>query len=358
MHFKTVSIKEVRKETADCVSIAFDIPSDLKDFFTHHQGQYITIKSLISGQSVRRCYSICSSPLENELRIAIKKVPNGLFSTYANEVLKKGDAVELTAPSGKFYSQLDATKENNYMAFAAGSGITPIISIIKTTLATEKKSSFTLIYGNRNRYSIIFKDAVEALKNKYLDRFRIVYVLSREKTDTEINSGRIDADKCKTIFGSTIAPTKISKYFLCGPEAMVFAIKNYLEQLGVDKNKILFELFTSAKGNSNKTGITSSSIGYVSDTSKVSVKLDGVSTEFDLPFNGPSILNMALLLGIELPFACKAGVCCTCKAKLLEGEVSMDTVYGLEPEEIDQGYILTCQSHPITKKIAVDFDSR
>ncbi|MBY0482226.1 MAG: phenylacetate-CoA oxygenase/reductase subunit PaaK [Chitinophagaceae bacterium] len=357
MHFKTVSIKDVRKETADCVSVAFDIPSDLKDFFTYRQGQYITIKLLIAGQSVRRCYSICSSPLENELRIAIKKVTNGVFSTYANEVFKKGDTVEMAAPSGKFYSQLDAANENNYMAFAAGSGITPIISIIKTTLATEKKSSFTLIFGNRNRYSIIFKDALEALKNKYLHRFRIVYILSREKTDTEINSGRIDANKCRIIFGSTLAPTKISKYFLCGPEAMIFEIKNYLEQLGVEKKKILFELFTSAKANSKTTVSATSSVGNPSNTSKVSVKLDGISSEFDLHFDGPSILNKALLLGIELPFACKAGVCCTCKAKLLEGEVSMDAVYGLEPEEIDQGYILTCQSHPLTKKIVVDFDS-
>ncbi len=358
IHFKKVFIKDVRIETSDCVSIAFDIPANLTDYFAYKHGQYLTVKCIIEGQSVQRCYSICSSPYENELRIAIKKVTNGIFSTYATEVLKKGDAVELTAPLGKFTSELDCTKENNYISFATGSGITPIISIIKATLNTEKKSHFTLIYGNRSRYSIIFKEALEELKNKYLDRFRIVYILSREKTDTDINSGRIDANKCAIIFGNTIRPTRISKYFLCGPEEMIFSIKNYLEQLGVEKNKIFFELFSSVTNTSKQSNTVASSNKNFSDSSKIYLKLDGISTDFDLPFSGPSILNMAISLGIELPFACKAGVCCTCKAKLLEGEVSMDAVYGLEPEEIDQGYILTCQSHPITKKIVIDFDIR
>lgn len=357
MHFEKIRISDIRKETADCVSISFDIPAALKDYFSFKQGQYLTLKKEINGVSIRRSYSICSSPLDNELRIAVKKTPHGIFSTYANEVLKIGDEIELMPPAGKFYTELNPSNENNYVAITAGSGITPILSIIKTTLLTEPKSSFTLVFGNRNRYSILFKEELESLKNKYLARFRIIYILSREKTETDINFGRIDESKCKALFDKIIDPAKTSAFFLCGPEEMVFTVKTFLEEIGVKKNKIHFELFTTA----NKSSILKPIINLGQGTlvkSKIIVTLDSITFQFDLAFNGESILNAALAHGVDVPFACKAGVCCTCKAKLIEGEVEMDVVYGLEPYEIDQGFILTCQSHPRTEKVVIDFDSR
>ena len=351
--FYKLRVKEIRKETADCVSILFDIPESLKQIFSFKQGQYITIKKDWNGASIRRNYSICSSPLDHELRIAVKKITNGIFSSYANDDLQKGEELELMPPTGKFFTELSPEHENHYVAFAAGSGITPILSIIKTTLQTESNSSFTLVYGNRNRYSILFKEALEALKNKYLDRFRIIYILSREKTDSEIHFGRIDEFKCQKILNSTIDPQKINAYFLCGPEEMIFSVKSYLTSIGIHESKIHFELF-------NVTN--TKPIAYVSSAadeklnSKITVMQDGRSFDFVLPYHGNSILNAAMATGAELPFACKKGVCCTCKAKLVEGEVEMDRVYGLEPDEIDQGFILTCQAHPRSEKIVVDFD--
>ncbi len=355
LHFHKLRVKEIRKETADCVSILFDIPASLEQLFSFKQGQYITIKKDLNGASIRRNYSICSSPLDHELRIAVKKIPNGIFSSYANDFLQKGEELELMPPTGKFFTELSSENENNYVAFAAGSGITPILSIIKTTLQTESKSSFTLVYGNRNRYSILFKEALEALKNKYLDRFRIIYILSREKTDSEIHFGRIDEHKCEKILNSTINPKKINAYFLCGPEEMIFSVKSYLTSIGIKDSKIHFELFNSnTSGQNIKTTIANAKDAEAN--SKITVKQDGRSFDFMLPYHGNSILNAAMATGADLPFACKKGVCCTCKAKLVEGEVEMDRVYGLEPDEIDQGYILTCQAHPRSEKIVVDFD--
>jgi ring-1,2-phenylacetyl-CoA epoxidase subunit PaaE len=355
LQFNKLKVKDIRKETIDCVSISFEIPKELENIYSFTQGQYITIKKELNGELIRRNYSICSSPLDHELRIAVKKIPNGLFSNYANEIMQIGDELEIMPPIGKFYTALSANNENSYLAFAAGSGITPILSIIKTTLQTESNSSFTLVYGNKNRYSILFKEALDDLKNKYLDRLRIIYILSREKTDSEINFGRIDEAKCKKIFESTIHPKNIQAFFLCGPEEMIFSIKSFLERIGIDRHKIHFELF-NIKGNQQTS---TDSIAEPLDSrsfSNITIKQDGRSFNFLLSYNGNNILNAAMATGADLPFACKKGVCCTCKAKLLEGEVEMDRVYGLEPDEIDQGYILTCQSHPRSEKLVVDFD--
>jgi ring-1,2-phenylacetyl-CoA epoxidase subunit PaaE len=355
LQFYRLTVKEIRKETVDCVSIAFSIPKELEKLYSFTQGQYITIKKELNNESIRRNYSICSSPLDQELRIAVKKISNGLFSNFANNVLKVGDQLEIIPPAGKFNTQLSVNNENNYMAFAAGSGITPILSIIKTTLQTEPKSCFTLVYGNKNRYSIIFKEALEALKNKYLDRFRIIHILSREKTDSDIHFGRIDEAKCKKIFESTIHPQNIQAFFLCGPEEMIFPIQSYLEKIGINKQRIHFELFNIKA--TQQTKITILSQPQDSSTlSNITIQQDGRSFHFMLSYQGNNILNAALATGADLPFACKKGVCCTCKAKLVSGEVEMDRVYGLEQDEIDQGYILTCQSHPRSEKVIVDFD--
>ena len=323
--------------------------------FAYKQGQYLTLKTTIHGEEVRRSYSICSSPLDNELRVAIKKVEQGIFSTYANEALKKGDILDAMPPIGKFFTELDPQQSKEYVGFASGSGITPLLSIIKTTLRTELKSTFTLVYGNRNRHSIIFKEELEGLKNLYMDRFRIVYILSREKTDAAINFGRIDAEKCDAIFAKTIDVSKTAAFFLCGPEEMIFSVKNQLEASGVEKKKIHFELFTTA-GLKKSLVVNRESLVDKEHKSRITVKLDGIAFDFDLGFDGDAILDAALKNGADLPYACKGGVCCTCRAKLVEGEVDMDVNYGLEPEEIEQGFILTCQSHPRTEKVVVDFD--
>ncbi len=355
LQFNTLKVKEIHKEIADCVSIVFDIPKSLAAQYAFKQGQYITIKKDFNGESIRRNYSICSSPFDQELRIAIKKIPNGIFSSYANNFLQKGDVLEVLPPTGKFFSELSFANINNYIAFAAGSGITPILSIIKTTLQTEPNSSFTLVYGNRNRYSILFKEVLEALKNKYLDRFRIIYILSREKTESDLHFGRIDEEKCQKIFKSTVDPKSISAFFLCGPEEMIFSVKSFLMKMGIDDHKIHFELFNISTSHQNKTPSIQTSIENDANSS-ITLKQDGRSFDFILPYQGKSILDAAIAIGADLPFACKKGVCCTCKAKLLEGEVEMDRVYGLEPDEIDQGYILTCQAHPRSEQIVVDFD--
>jgi ring-1,2-phenylacetyl-CoA epoxidase subunit PaaE len=359
IHFHSLRIKDVRQETPECVSVAFEIPDNLKNDFTFSQGQSLTMRTFIDGGEVRRTYSICTSPLDNEWRVAIKKVDRGIFSSFANEKLKKGDFLEVMPPIGKFYTELNPSNHKKYVAFAAGSGITPVLSLIKTTLATEPHSSFTLVYGNRNRSSIIFFEELEGLKNKYMQRFNLLHVLSREQTDTPVNSGRIDKDKLAEL-SRVIDYSHTDEFFLCGPEEMIFSVKDFLEREGVNKKKIHFELFTTP-GQQSAAGSWQPAVTDQPDLSgpqsKVTVKLDGRAFDFDLPFNSTtSILDAALKQGADLPFACKGGVCCTCKAKLLEGRVNMDVHWGLEDEEVEQGYILTCQSHPITEKVVIDFD--
>ncbi|MEP7318516.1 MAG: 1,2-phenylacetyl-CoA epoxidase subunit PaaE [Panacibacter sp.] len=354
LHFEKVTVKQVKKETADCVSIVFDIPETLQEKFRYKQGQHLTMRAFINDEEVRRSYSLCSSPLHNEWRVAVKKVDGGLFSTYANSALKTGDTLELMEPMGHFFTELDATSKKSYVAIASGSGITPILSIIKTVLITEPESEFTLVYGNRNRSSVIFKEELEALKNKYINRFRIVYVLSRERTDAEINHGRIDAKKCAVLFNKIVSINS-DEFFICGPEEMIFTVKDFLEQNGVEKKKIHFELFSSG-GIVQRKAKSEQEHESTERKSSITVKLDGVTFDFQVPFNGNAILDEALKNGADLPYSCKGGVCCTCKARLLEGEVDMDVSYGLEAEEIDEGFILACQAHPKTEKVVIDFD--
>jgi ring-1,2-phenylacetyl-CoA epoxidase subunit PaaE len=357
IHFHSLRIKEVRQETPDCVSVAFDIPDELINDFQFNQGQSLTMRTRLNGEEVRRTYSICSCPLDEEWRVAIKKVEGGLFSTFANEQLKKGDILEVMPPVGSFYTELAATNKKKYLAFAAGSGITPVLSLIKTTLFKEPKSSFTLVYGNRSRDSIIFFEELEGLKNKYMDRFNLVHILSREITDTPLNAGRIDNKKLEEL-NKLVNYKTIDEFFICGPEQMIFCVKDFLDQTGIDKKKIHFELFTTP-GQIAKTSFTTNTrqSSNSQTSSHVQIKLDGRSTELNIDFDsGVTILDAALKQGVDLPFACKGGVCCTCKARLLEGEVEMDVHWGLEEEEIQQGYILTCQSHPKTVNVIVDFD--
>lgn len=355
IHFQKLVAKEVRKETADCVSVLFEIPEPIRKEFAFRQGQSLTMRTFLNGGEVRRTYSICSSPLDGEWRVAIKKQEGGLFSGFANEKLKAGDILEVMPPVGKFYTELDPLTRKNYVAFAAGSGITPVISIIKTTLRTEPQSQFTLVYGNRNKNSIIFKEELEGLKDKFIDRFRIVHILSRERTDAPINSGRIDLSKLNEL-NKLINYRAVDDFFICGPEEMIFCVQDFLESNGVLKKNIHFELFTTPgeeKGTKRKVQANKKEEG---PRSKITVKLDGLSFDFELGMNDEPILDAALKQGADLPFACKGGVCCTCKARLINGEVDMEVHWGLEEEEIEQGYILTCQSHPKTETVVIDFD--
>jgi ring-1,2-phenylacetyl-CoA epoxidase subunit PaaE len=355
IHFHPVKIKEVRKETPDCISVLFEMPDELKEAFAFSQGQSLTMRTFLNGEEVRRTYSICSSPLDNEWRVAIKKVEGGIFSGFANDQLNKGDLLDVMPPVGKFYTELNPTNKKNYLAFAAGSGITPVVSIIKTTLVTEPQSAFTLVYGNRHRGSIIFFEELEGLKNKFPQRFNFINILSREGTDAPINSGRINLDKL-TELNKLIRYTEMDEFFICGPEEMIFCVKEFLEQKGVEQKKIHFELFTTP-GQKLKLEPGYQAPDDEGPKSKITVKLDGRSFDFDLSMNSETvILDAALKQGADLPFACKGGVCCTCKARLMEGEVVMDVHWGLEHEEIEQGYILTCQSHPKTERVVVDFD--
>ena len=354
IHFHPLRIKEIKKETAECVSVKFEIPEELKEAFQYKQGQSLTMRKLINGEEVRRTYSLCSTPLDNEWKVAIKKVEDGLFSSFANDQLKPGDTLEIMEPVGKFYTELNPTNKKNYLAFAAGSGITPVISIIKTTLRSEPQSHFTLVYGNRSRSSIIFFEELEGLKNKFIDRFNFINILSRERTETPLNFGRINEEKLIEL-NKIIGFNGMNEVFICGPEEMIFRVKDFLLNNGMSEKKIHFELFTSS---TPKSKIKRQNLKVESGPqSLITIKLDGRSFDFNLSLNSDTpILDAALKQGADLPFACKGGMCCTCKAKLLEGEIEMDVHWGLEHEEIEQGYILTCQSHPKTEKVTIDFD--
>ncbi len=356
-HFHALQITDIRPETPECISIAFQVPDALIQEYQFTQGQNVTLRTTLEGEELRRSYSICSSPADHELRVAVKKAEFGKFSTWANNTLKKGDLLDVLPPTGTFYTDLNPAHKKNYIAFVAGSGITPVISIIKTTLAIEPGSSFTLVYGNRNRANIIFKEQLEALKNRYMHRFSLHHILSREKTEAGIYHGRINTEKCKALGEKLINIHDAGDIFLCGPEAMIFDIKNWLEQEGIDKKKIHFELFSTPE-QKFRTGNQPSAVktGAGGKVSRITVRLDGVSFDFDLAFNGEPVLDAALKQGADLPYACKGGVCSTCKARLLEGKVDMDTNYALEEDEVNAGYILTCQSHPRSEKIMVDFD--
>ena len=354
-HFRKLVIKDIRKETSDCVSILFDVPEEWKLEFQFQAGQNLIIRFQDNGEEIRRSYSICSSPLDNELRVAVKKVPAGKFSGHANMHLKKGDVLDVLPPSGRFSPHLSPEQKKNYLAFAAGSGITPVLSIIKTTLAVEPQSSFTLIYGNQSRNTIIFKEALEALKNKYLDRFSLYHILSREKTDSPLNEGRINEEKCRAL-SRVIRLLEADEYFICGPQEMIGNVSRFLESGGVPKKKIHYELFTTPgqQVSTRKTAFTTTNQDDRKST--ITVKADGISFQFVLGYNEASILDAAIATGADLPFACKGGVCSTCRAKLLEGRVEMDVNYALEEDEIDAGFILTCQSHPRTETVVVDYD--
>lgn len=356
--FYPLTVKEVRPETADCVSVSLQVPEHLKETFNFKPGQYLTFRTNIAGTEVRRSYSICTSPTDCDLRVAIKKVQDGKFSTWANEDLKAGDVLETMPPMGNFTPKEPMTGKN-YLAFVAGSGITPAFSIMKTALEQDNANTFTLVYGNRSRNSIIFREAIEALKNQHMLRTRVYHVLSREYMDIPLFSGRLSAGKCAEFCDKLIDLTEIDEIFLCGPEEMILSVRQQLLDMGTPSPKIHIELFTSPDQPKAKQEKWVSATGKeTGPSSKVSITLDGATFEMNVPFNGETILDAALRAGADLPYACKGGVCCTCRARVTEGEVEMDVNYALEHDEIEKGFVLTCQAHPRTEKVFIDFDAR
>ena len=356
--FHTLRVSDINRETSDCISVAFDVPENLLEDYHFIPGQYLTLEREIGGEKIRRSYSLCSSPVDGELRVAIKQVPGGKFSTYANTELSVGDELEVMTPDGKFYTKLDSSQKKNYVAFAAGSGITPIFSIMKSVMEVEPESTFTLFYGNKTTQSVMFRDEIDALKNTYMNRLEVHHVLSREDQGADMLKGHIDEAKCISFSQKFFNVNEIHEYFICGPEAMINCVSESLVKLGADKAHVHYELFTSPSQKiAHKTKV---SADKKSDelASQVTVILDGEETHIEIPSSGKNVLDAALDAGADVPYACKGAVCCTCRAKVLEGSVEMDMNYALEDDEVEEGFVLTCQTHPTSEKVVISYDEQ
>ena len=353
--FHTLRIADIYKETDDCSVITFDIPDNLKQEFQYKQGQHLTLRAEIGNQDVRRSYSLCSSPLDNEWKVAVKKIEDGLFSTYANEVLKKNDTIDVMPPHGNFYKECAPDKQKNYIAFAAGSGITPILSIMKTHLAAEPESTFKLFYLNRNVKSIIFKEEIEALKSAYFNRIELFYFLTKEYRDVPLMNGRFNSEKMEVITSKLLDIKTIDECFICGPESMIFLIRDSLVSAGLPNENIHYELFTAGNSAEDKNRVKKILEKKVEGT-EVTIIDGGKEFHFTMSKEFDNILDGALAAGADLPFACKGGVCSTCRCKVIEGEAEMKLNYALDESELKRNFILSCQAVPTSAKLIVDFD--
>ena len=350
--YHTLRIADVRRETPECISVTFDLPPELAPAYRFVQGQHLGLRTTLDGEELRRSYSICSGVDDGEIRVAIKKVGGGKFSHWANEALKPGDPIEVLTPEGRFFTPLDPAHGKHYVAFVAGSGITPVLSLIRTTLAREPKSRFTLVYGNRRQSSVMFHEALEDLKDRYLTRFSLYNVFSREAQEVELFNGRIDAAKVNQFLESLVPSDTIDEAFICGPLTMIDDVEVALIAAGVPANHVHVERF----------GIPTGLAQEIDDTeaaqSHIELIIDGVKREVDFMPGQHSILDAGRSAGIDLPFSCKAGMCSTCRAKVLDGQVRMAKNYALEPHEVADGFVLTCQSYPLTDRVVISYDAR
>jgi ring-1,2-phenylacetyl-CoA epoxidase subunit PaaE len=353
--FHKLKVAEITHETPDCVSVVFDVPASAKNEFTYLQGQYVTLKLNVNGEELRRSYSLCTSPVaDTEFRVAVKKVKDGRASTFINDVLKVGDEMEVMTPMGNFHSVLNSGNEKQYILFAGGSGITPMLSIIKTVLKSEPKSKINLFYGNRDEQSIIFKKQIDEIANANSARFTVASVLEHAPAGANaLTIGMLTPEKIKTLLAKYVDLKNDNEFFICGPGPMMENVKSVLNELKVDQKKIHIEYFT-AVAEAVKAEEEKSARPIIQ--SKLTVILDDEETIFDLASNGKSVLDVAQEAGLDVPFACKGGVCCTCRAKLMEGKVIMDQNFALSQEEVELGYVLTCQSHPITERVVISYD--
>jgi ring-1,2-phenylacetyl-CoA epoxidase subunit PaaE len=357
--FHPLRIKGIQPaDTDQAVVIDFEVPEELEDAFRYTQGQYLTLRQEIGGEEVRRSYSICAGVDDGRLRVGVKLVDGGVFSEWANRDLKPGDVIDVMPPQGNFFSQLDPERERWYMCICAGSGITPILSIVKTVLAREPKSHVTLLYGNQRTATMMFRNELAFLKNRYMERLHWINIFSREPQESDLFTGHLDNRKGGKLNKRLINIREHDEFFLCGPEAMISEVSRGLRGEGIEEDHIHYELFGSSAEDARRAvekhhARAREHKGLVSE---VRVMFEGREHRFELSPDGENILDAGIDNGIDLPFSCKGGVCATCKARLLEGEVDMDRNQALQPEEIEAGFILTCQSHPISERVTVDYD--
>ena len=358
-HFHPLRIAEVRQETDRAVVVAFDVPDELRDTFRFVHGQYLTLRTSVGEETIERCYSICSGVDDDDLRVAIKRVEGGLFSNYANESLRAGSVLDVLPPKGSFHTPLERGNEKHYMCICAGSGITPILSIVKSVLSREPGSFVTLLFGNRSSATVMFRDELTYLKNRYMTRLSWISILSREQQDADVLNGRLNNRKGSELQRKgLIDVTAADEFFLCGPQSMISEVSMGLRRSGARDANIHYELFFASPEDSEKV------IGkhrarahqYSGQVCDVTVTVAGRSSRFELSPDGENILDAALNNGADLPFSCKNGVCATCKARLVKGDIEMDINHALTEREIAEGFILTCQAHPISETIAIDFD--
>jgi len=368
MHdFQTLEIVEVRRETPDAISVTLAVPQALRDAFRFKPGQHLTLRTMLAGEEQRRTYSICCGPDDAHLRVAIKRVAEGRFSNWANDTLKAGAGLEVMPPAGRFVLPPGDGTPRHVVAFAAGAGITPIMAMLKQALLAEPETSFTLIYGNRAPQSILFREELEDLKDKYLGRFTLLHVLSHnEESSAPLFEGRITGEKVKAFAATLFKPAEVAHVFLCGPGTMIKDVRNALLALGMPRERIHFEFFAAGGGAyrskaapppplaPSHEGDAAGESGKVEGTETTAI-LDGMRHRFMVPPEG-HVVDAALAAGIRVPYSCKGGMCCTCRAKLVEGKVEMTLNYSLEPWEIERGFILTCQAVPKSEKLVVDYD--
>ncbi len=350
--FHTLRIAEVRRETADSVSLRFEVPPDLASEYRFEPGQHLNVRARLDGEELRRSYSICSGLDDGELRVAIKKVAGGRFSSWVNDNLRPGDALDVMTPEGRFHTPLSPAHARHYVAFAAGSGITPILSLAKTILAREPRSRFTLVYGNRRQASVMFHEALEDLKDRYLTRFALYNVFSREEQEVDLFNGRIDAAKTRAFLQSLVPADTIDEAFVCGPASMIDEVESALLVAGVPAAHVHVERFG--------TPSTEAAPEPVADAAeaRVTLVIDGLKREVEFHREHGSILDAGVAAGLDLPFSCKGGMCCTCRAKLIAGEVKMRKNFALEPADLEAGFVLTCQSYPLSERVVLSYDER
>ncbi|HYD73767.1 MAG TPA: 1,2-phenylacetyl-CoA epoxidase subunit PaaE [Candidatus Binatia bacterium] len=353
--FHKLRVAEVKRETPDAVSVRLELPEALRETFTFKAGQHLTFRREIGGEELRRNYSVCVSPSEGVLKIGVKKIAGGSFSGWVNDELKAGDVVEVMAPHGSFCWNFDPDARGEYVAFAGGSGITPILSLLKTALSYEPKSRFTLFYGNRNSMGVMFLEEIAALKDSYLDRLSVFHFLEEEEEEIELFNGRLDRAKTEEILDSLVDAKNVNAFFICGPGPMMDAIEEALVARGVDKPRILIERFTtgplSAAQAAAARAAEEKSAGL-----QMSVTLNGRRMKVTFDPEKHSILDNVRAAGLPAPFACKGGVCATCRAKVTAGEVQMKVNYGLSEQELAEGYVLTCQATPVSEGVALTYD--
>tara|TARA_B100001287_G_scaffold267390_1_gene262439 strand:+ start:986 stop:2092 length:1107 start_codon:yes stop_codon:yes gene_type:complete len=365
--FHSIKVSKINKETSDTVSVSFEIPDNLKSDFGYTPGQYLTLKIIINGEDCRRSYSICSS-FEEPLSVAVKKVPNGKMSTYLNETLKVGDIIDVMSPQGNFTLNPSSSSIRKFVGFAAGSGITPIMSMIKQLKIDEPNSEFLLFYSNKTENETIFRNQFNQLIN---DKINVQFIYTRQKTKSffskksSLYEGRIDQQKASDLMKENMSWINSDAFYLCGPEEMIFSVKNAIESLGIVSDKIKFELFTipvklaeKQTDVANQTDDVNVEVGSVEfdGEAMVTVICDDEEVEFSLEKDGDTILDAAMDEDLDVPFSCKGAVCCTCKAKVVSGEVIMDANYALSDEEVADGFVLACQAHPASAKVIIDFD--